>query len=152
MLVVMHAAAQQEQLESVCDAGKNAGLSPTVFAGDPTMVLLSGTPLADIEPQLLGMAAVARVLDPVDAASPTTSNLRISGIRPLISPAILMEQLPMTAQGRVLVQESRRAIRQYPPWARRSVARRHRPLLDSRCGCRARLCRPAGGNRAGALR
>ncbi|MCA9858320.1 MAG: 3-deoxy-7-phosphoheptulonate synthase, partial [Thermomicrobiales bacterium] len=56
------------------------------------------------------MAAVARVLDPVDAASPTTSNLRISGIRPLISPAILMEQLPMTAQGRVLVQESRRAI------------------------------------------
>jgi 3-deoxy-7-phosphoheptulonate synthase len=41
---------------------------------------------------------------------PVTSNLRISRIRPLISPAILMEQLPLTPDGATLVHQSRRAI------------------------------------------
>ena len=35
MLVVMHTSARSEQIETVCDLGRTAGLDPTVFDGDP---------------------------------------------------------------------------------------------------------------------
>jgi hypothetical protein len=44
MLVVMQSSARNEHIESVCDAGRAAGLDPTVFGGDPPMVLLTGPP------------------------------------------------------------------------------------------------------------
>lgn len=110
MLVVMQASARHTDIELVCEAGKIAGLEPTVFGGEPRMVLLSGNPLSEIESVLARMPGVLSVSIPIDTQLPITSNLRISGIRPLISPAILMEQLPLNADGAVLVQHSRRAI------------------------------------------
>ena len=110
MLVVMHTSARSEQIETVCDLGRTAGLDPTVFDGDPAMVLLAGTPLADIEAATRELPGVERIAEPVACASPVTSNLRIAGIRPLTAPAILMEQLPLASESAVLVQQSRRAI------------------------------------------
>jgi 3-deoxy-7-phosphoheptulonate synthase len=109
MLVVMKPAIGSEQIEMVCRCAVTAGLEPTVFAGEPAQILLSGTPISDIELTLSQLAAVAEVRGPVSSGMPVTSNLRIKGIRPLISPAILMEQLPLTSERATLVQQSRRA-------------------------------------------
>jgi 3-deoxy-7-phosphoheptulonate synthase len=110
MLVVMQPSAGQEQISSVCHAGRTAGLEPTIFDSDPVQVLLLGTPLSDVEQVLEEMEGVSRVLNPSDTDTPVTSNLRISRIRPLISPAILMEQLPLDHDGAALVQRTRREI------------------------------------------
>lgn len=110
MLVELQGSAVAELIEFVCDAGKTAGLTPTVFGGDPTMVLLAGTPLVDVRPIIEAQPGVVRIVDPVDSDAPITSNLRIRGIRPLVPPAILTEQLPLPAEGAVLVQQSRREI------------------------------------------
>ncbi len=110
MLVELQGPAAAELIEFVCEAGKTAGLTPTVFGGEPTMVLLAGTPLVDVRSIIETQPGVVRIVDPVDHDAPITSNLRIRGIRPLIPPAILTEQLPLPAEGAVLVQQSRRQI------------------------------------------
>ncbi len=109
MLVVMQSSAEIEQIEAVCQAAQIVGLDSMVFEGEPLQILLSGTPLSDIELTLTKMPGVARLVKPSTTRMPTTSNLRISGIRPLVSPAILMEQLPLTTDRAMLVQQSRRA-------------------------------------------
>ena len=44
--------------------------------------------------------------------APPTTNLRIDGVRPLLSPAILMEELPISAEGERTVDAARRAVRE----------------------------------------
>jgi len=110
MLVVMQLSAERGSIEHVCQLGIDAGLDAAVFEGAPVQVLLSGNPLLDVERLLAGLPEVAAVLEPTSAHAPVTSNLRISRIRPLISPAILMEQLPISAEQAQLVQRTRRSI------------------------------------------
>jgi 3-deoxy-7-phosphoheptulonate synthase len=43
--------------------------------------------------------------------APPTTNLRIDGVRPLLSPAILMEELPISADGERTVDVARRAVK-----------------------------------------
>jgi 3-deoxy-7-phosphoheptulonate synthase len=43
--------------------------------------------------------------------APPTTNLRIEGVRPLLSPAILMEELPLSADGERTVDAARRAVK-----------------------------------------
>ncbi len=151
MLVVMHTSARSEQIESVCDLGRTAGLDPTVFDGDPAMVLLAGTPLADIEAATRELPGVERIAEPVACASPVTSNLRIAGIRPLTAPAIS----DGTAPACIRIGGAGPAIaarhQQHSRWPRRPPGRRRRSLFDSRCRGRARLCRPSGCHRARAF-
>ncbi len=109
MLVVMESSAGAEQIEAVRKAARIAGLDSTDFDGAPRQILLTGTPLSDIQRVLENLAGVAAIRTPSADGIPITSNLRIKGIRPLISPAILMEQLPLTQERAELVQQSRRA-------------------------------------------
>ena len=109
MLVVMESSAGTDQIEAVCQAARAAGLDATVFEGEPPHVLMVGTPLTDVETKLNNLPGVCHILKPSDAGTPITSNLRIKGIRPLVSPAILMEQLPLSGDRAMLVQQSRRA-------------------------------------------
>src|SRR5687768_4666312 len=43
--------------------------------------------------------------------SPPTTNVRVRGVRPLLSPAILMEELPESAAAEQTVEQARRAVR-----------------------------------------
>jgi 3-deoxy-7-phosphoheptulonate synthase len=43
--------------------------------------------------------------------APPTTNLRIDGVRPLLSPAILMEELPMSSEAERTVDAARRAVK-----------------------------------------
>jgi 3-deoxy-7-phosphoheptulonate synthase len=110
MLVVMDSSASGEQVDAIRELARGAGLDATVFEGYPTQILLTGTPLFEIESRVLTLSGVSKVLKESSTGTPVTSNLRIKGIRPLISPAILMEQLPLTAERALLVQQSRRDV------------------------------------------
>ncbi len=110
MLVVMEESATKAFIDAVCETAKDAGLSTVVFTGEPPMVLLSGVPLREVEDSIAALPGVVRVARSDGSASLVTSNLRIAGIRPLVSPAILMEELPLPAEGAILVQRSRREI------------------------------------------
>ena len=54
--------------------------------------------------------AVLGVIAAESDSAPVTSNLRIAGIRPLVPPAILMEQLPLPREGAELVHDTRSEI------------------------------------------
>ncbi|CAN5738373.1 3-deoxy-7-phosphoheptulonate synthase [soil metagenome] len=112
LLVVMNQGSSSEELQAVSRIGSTVGLRGTVFEGDPPMVLLDGEPLLDIEDDIASLPGVVRIANSRDTASPVTSNLRIAGIRPLVPPAILMEQLPLPREGAIVVQRSRQAISQ----------------------------------------
>lgn len=109
MLVVMESSAGREQVDLVCQIARTSGLDTAVFDGEPTQVLLIGNPLNDVESVLRALPHVSTILSPNGSQIPVTSNLRIKGIRPLISPAILMEELPLTLERAELVQRSRRS-------------------------------------------
>ena len=94
----MDSSAGADQIDAVHLAARSAGLESTVFEGAPLQILLTGTPISDILPVLENMTCVAAIRTPSAGGIPITSNLRIKGIRPLISPAILMEQLPLTQE------------------------------------------------------
>ena len=44
--------------------------------------------------------------------APPTTNLRIDGVRPLLSPAILMEELPISTEGERTVDAARRGVKE----------------------------------------
>ncbi len=110
MLVVMEEGAAAAHVNDVCAMACDVGLSPTLFDGSPPMILLAGIPLREIDDAIAALPGVVRVASSSVGASPVTNNLRIAGIRPLISPAILMEELSLPAEGAILVQRSRRDI------------------------------------------
>ena len=76
-----------------------------------------------------------------------TDDLRIEQIRPLIPPAILMENLPLSEKASTTVAESRRGGRPGAAPAGRPAGRGGRPVLDPRRGRRPRVRARAAGAR-----
>jgi len=110
MIVAMTAGAPASATEAVLAAARAAGLEATRFddrAGG--MVLLAGANADELADALGGMPGVARVVRGQPAA-PVTSNLRVAGIRPLVPPAILVEQLPLGTDEARTVERSRREL------------------------------------------
>ncbi len=110
MLVVMDMDSSSEAIEEVRQLARDVGFSPTVFDGSPTLLLLEGKPIRDASDQIAAMPGVVRIARSTDTASPVTSDLRIAAIRPLVPPAILMENLPLPAEAAILVQRTRTEI------------------------------------------
>lgn len=111
MLVVMHPHTPVEAIESIQRYASDAGLRTTTFQdGETTTLLVEGDNAADHCAQLMTLPGVARVVPPQGAERPVTSNLRIAGIRPLVPPAILIEQLPLSDDAATLVHDSRLEI------------------------------------------
>ncbi|MFT4040234.1 MAG: 3-deoxy-7-phosphoheptulonate synthase [Thermomicrobiales bacterium] len=111
MLVVMRPEASQGEIDAVTHAAVAAGYDTQVFETEPGKIVVSvGVASPDAIDALEGLPGVAHVAVAHDQGAPETSNLRIAGIRPLVPPAILMEQIPLPAEGAQLVQRSRREI------------------------------------------
>jgi 3-deoxy-7-phosphoheptulonate synthase len=110
MLIVMDRRAQPEEIEAVCRRAHAAGLRTNVIAGKPTVVELNGEATAEDLSVLTTSSGVFGLAGASAASAPVTSNLRIARIRPLVSPAILMEGLPLPPESAGLVQSSRNAI------------------------------------------
>src|SRR5262249_41138311 len=116
------------------------------------VVHLSGDNSPELAELLAAVPGVARVVPSREWARPVTSNLRIAGIRPLVSPHILVEQLPLSDAGAAMVQRTRREISRilnraddrllvvvgpcsiHDPGAALDYARRLAPLADELAG------------------
>lgn len=111
MLVVMNDGATPDAIQMVRSRANALGLESAVYANSgPVIVVLTG-PYASIATS--DFRSIEGVFDVQAAESedaPITSNLRIAGIRPLVPPAILMEQLPLPAEGARFVQSTRQQL------------------------------------------
>jgi len=111
MLVVMGPDADSTAVDAVRRLADAAGLTTSIFGNAGScIVVVDGGGTDDIEAEVAALPSVAQVLTRRDATPPVTSNVRIAGIRPLVPPAILQEQLPLPAEGAVLVERARRDL------------------------------------------
>ena len=110
MLVVMQPESSPAEIDAVCQRARDAGLEATVFDGEPGVIVLAGAPSDQAAEQFAGLPGVARIAHSRQSEPPVTSNLRIAGIRPLVPPAILVERLPLPAEGAVTVHRTRQEV------------------------------------------
>ena len=110
MLVVMQEGASPDEIAVVCQRAQAAGFAATLYDTDPAVVVVAGEEDSELDERLGALSGVARISHPRTTDAPVTSNLRIAGIRPLVPPAILMEELPLPAAGAVMVQQTRQEV------------------------------------------
>ena len=110
MLVVMQSGASPTEMEAVCQRAKDDGREATVFEGEPGVILVSGEFAPEEADRYAALPGVVRIAPPRAPETPVTSNLRITGIRPLVPPAILVERLPLPPAGALTVQRTRQEV------------------------------------------
>ncbi|CAA9578572.1 MAG: 2-keto-3-deoxy-D-arabino-heptulosonate-7-phosphate synthase I alpha, partial [uncultured Thermomicrobiales bacterium] len=111
MFVVMRAGSSREELEAVCARADAAGLAHEVYAGAAgAAVGMTGVLSREVAAQLDMLPGVERVFADGEPGAIQTSNLRIASIRPLVAPAILLEQLPLPPEGALAVSQARAEI------------------------------------------
>ena len=110
MLVVMHAESSPAEIDAVCQRAREAGFEATVYDVEPAVIMVAGEHAAEAAAQLADLPGVARIAHSRSLEPPVTSNLRIAGIRPLVPPAILVERLPLPAEGAVTVHRTRQEV------------------------------------------
>jgi len=108
MLVVMRSGASTDMIETVVRVAGAGGCETTIFDDvGVSIVQVSGNDSPEFAAQLAALPGVERVAPARVSTPPVTSNLRIAGIRPLVAPDILMEQLPLPAESATTVQRTR---------------------------------------------
>jgi len=111
MLVLMEAECDPAAIEAVCAQASVAGYETAVFdSAERTIVDVSDEDAPDLAELLSTLPGVTQVVGRRLTTPPSTSNLRVAGIRPLIPPAILMEQIPLDAAGAQSVRQTRREV------------------------------------------
>ncbi len=110
MLLVMEPESSQADVDAVCKRAEAAGFETAVFEADSGAIVLVGNDEDDAAEQFIGVPGIARIVHPRPPEAPVTSNLRIAAIRPLVTPAILMERLPLPAEGAIAVHDARREV------------------------------------------
>jgi 3-deoxy-7-phosphoheptulonate synthase len=108
MLVVMNAGATPAEATAVSQQATEAGLTATTYDDvGGRLIVIAGLNEQDHAETLGAMPGVARVVQASGDDVPETYNLRIANIRPLIPPAILVEQFPLSADGHRRVHQAR---------------------------------------------
>src|SRR4051812_5187449 len=108
MLVVLKPGTESSAIDEISQLVHATGRTTTVYPNsDGALILVSGDNAIDISELLLNHPCVQSTIDPEADSAPVTSNLRIAGIRPLVPPAILVEQLPLSSTSAELVHQSR---------------------------------------------
>ncbi len=111
MLVMMRHGSTEAEREAVRALAAAAGLSIEPFASNGRSALgLEGDAPAGLRERLAAEPGVEAVLDAGESVPPRTRDLRIGSIRPLVPPAILLEELPLPAAGAEAVYDARTAI------------------------------------------
>jgi len=110
MLVVMRRGSTEAERDAVCDRAREAGMTVSVYADvGMSVVSLDGPSVAGLRDALAALPGVNAVVRR-DGEAVQTSNLRIAGIRPLVPPAILLEELPLPTAGAETVSRARDAV------------------------------------------
>jgi 3-deoxy-7-phosphoheptulonate synthase len=111
MLVLMRLGSSQAEVETVRSHALKAGYNASIFAGvERTVVGIEDGTATELKARLEKLSGVDEVVCDTAPRSVETSDLRIESIRPLVPPAILLEQLPLPPEGTVVVSRAREAI------------------------------------------
>ncbi len=111
MLVVMRSGSTAIEIDAVREAAAVFGLSAVVYTGaEPAIIQITGDNAEDAATRFARFPGVQRVACAPSTGAPVTSNLRIAGIRPLVPPAILVEELPLSTESARLVHQSRQEL------------------------------------------
>lgn len=98
MLVVMRDGSLDGEVDAVRRCAHEAGLETNIVNGSSrTIISVGNATLPTLAELLSEMPGVEQVLERPVSAPPPTHNLRIKSIRPLLPPAILVEELPLPA-------------------------------------------------------
>lgn len=110
MFLVMRSDASRAAVEAILNRAKEAGLEAEVFEGvGRTVVGVEGETSPEIGALLENMPGVQEVVGR-EPGGPTTHDLRVAGIQPLVPPAILLDELPLSEVGSVTVSRAREAV------------------------------------------
>src|SRR4051812_26274668 len=108
MLVVMRSGATSGAIEAVRDRAHEAGLATNLLTGSGrAIVAVAGAGDAAV---LAALPGVEEVVPEGQGVVPQTRDLRIAQNRPLVSPAILLEELPLPAAGARTISRARNEI------------------------------------------
>ena len=111
MLVVMRAGSARQEIDAVCDRAQVVGLDPTIITDDGhTVIDLTGESQPGLKEILAAMPGVDAVVRRPTPEPLKTRDLRIESIRPLVPPAILLEELPLSVEGAEMVSTARETV------------------------------------------
>ena len=111
MLVVMRAGSSGAAVETVrALAGEHGIAAETVTANGRVVVSLSGAIGHGLRSSLSSLPGVEAVVGDADPEAAPTRDLRITSIRPLLPPTILLEDLPLPAASATMVSRAREEI------------------------------------------
>lgn len=111
MIVLMEPTSSSEEVEAVRARARAAALETTILRGaNHTAVRVEGAGEPGAMAVLGALPGVAEVLDDEEVGRVRTNDIRIDTIRPLVPPAILVEELPLSAAGSQLVSRTRREL------------------------------------------
>jgi 3-deoxy-7-phosphoheptulonate synthase len=111
MLVMMRHGSTEAERAAVRALAGAAGLAVEPFASNGRTALgLAGEAPDGLRDKLAAAPGVEAVLEAGESVPPRTRDLRIASIRPLVPPAILLEELPLPGAGAETVQGAREAI------------------------------------------
>ncbi len=111
MLVVMRSGVAQETIEAVCDRAREAGLDAEAYTdAGRTVIEVAGEIAPAHKETLAAMPGVQMVVRRAAPGPLRTRDLRIESIRPLVPPAILLEELPLAAEGAAMVSRAREEV------------------------------------------
>ena len=109
MLVVMESGSSAAELQAVRDHASAAGLATGDGSdGGRVVVAVTGVLPPDLPGLLRAMPGVEAVVG--DEPAPRLRDVRIASIRPLVPPAILLEELPLTPAGAATVLRGRETV------------------------------------------
>jgi 3-deoxy-7-phosphoheptulonate synthase len=102
--------ASRAAVEAIRNRAKEAGLDAEVFEGaGHSVVGVEDETWPELAELLENMPGVQEVVGR-EPRAPTTHDLRVAGIRPLVSPAILLEELPLSKIGSATVSRAREEV------------------------------------------
>ncbi|MHB8646317.1 MAG: 3-deoxy-7-phosphoheptulonate synthase [Thermomicrobiales bacterium] len=111
MLIVMRSGVMREEIEAVCDRAQAAGLDTAAYTdGGHTVIEVAGEISLEHKETLAAMPGVDAVVRRDTLGPLRTRDLRIESIRPLVPPAILLEELPLSADGAETVSRAREEV------------------------------------------
>ncbi len=111
MLVVMQAGIAQSAVNAVCHRVRAAGLDSAIFNDDGrTVIDVIGEPDPDLKEVLAALPGVEAVVRRHVPGPVQTRDVHIESIRPLVPPAILLEELPLSVEGARAVRDARDTI------------------------------------------
>ncbi|MDQ3327814.1 MAG: 3-deoxy-7-phosphoheptulonate synthase [Chloroflexota bacterium] len=111
MMVVMQPGTALEDIEAIRNQAQEAALDADVVVGtEQSIIVVTGVLDPGFVERLDTLPGVEEVVHRGNGLAPDTSDLRVESIRPLLPPAVLLEELPLTRAGAVAVSRSRAEV------------------------------------------